>query len=57
MHEGRTPYQCRYCAKAYQNPSNRTAHEKRSHPDLYTKVKEMNVIVNNVTVYRIDSSK
>jgi hypothetical protein len=51
MHEGATPYQCRYCAKAYQNPSNRTAHEKRSHPDLYTKVKEINVNKNSIRWY------
>lgn len=39
MHKGVTPHQCRYCLKAYQNPSNRMAHEKKSHPDLYTKIR------------------
>jgi uncharacterized Zn-finger protein len=38
MHINATPYQCRYCSRTYQNPSNRMAHEKKSHPDLYTKV-------------------
>ena len=28
----------RYCNNCYQNPSNCLSHEKKSHPDLYTKL-------------------
>ncbi|XP_023330375.1 gastrula zinc finger protein XlCGF57.1 isoform X2 [Eurytemora carolleeae] len=40
MHEGRTPFKCRYCTREYQNQSNRMAHEKKSHPLLYTKINQ-----------------
>lgn len=37
MHAGLKPFKCRYCENSYQNNSNRFAHEKARHPDLYVK--------------------
>lgn len=41
MHAGTTPYTCRYCPREYLNQSNQMAHEKKNHPDLYTKVSKV----------------
>ena len=37
MHLGLKPHKCRYCSNCYQNRSNCYAHEKKSHPDLFTR--------------------
>jgi len=38
MHLNLKPFRCRYCDNCYQNPSNCLSHEKKSHPELYTKL-------------------
>ena len=42
-HSGLKPFKCRYCTNNYQNTSNRMSHEKKSHQDLYTGIKQPGV--------------
>lgn len=38
VHLGLKPYTCRYCSVGFTNRSNCMAHEKKLHPDLFTKL-------------------
>ena len=39
----------RYCNNCYQNPSNCLSHEKKSHPDQYTKLTKVNCQMSMLT--------